>query len=43
MKQDESGHANQAKESGSMELPEELKLGMSQVAKVMTSTSYYFW
>ena len=42
MKQDESGHANQAKESGSMELPEELKLGMSQVAKFMTSTSYYF-
>ena len=42
MKQDESGHADQAKESGSRELPEELKLGMSRVAKVMTSTSYYF-
>ena len=42
MKQDESDHANQAKESGSTELPEELKLGMSRVSKVMTSTSYYF-
>ena len=30
MKQDESGHADQAKESGSRELPEELKLGMSR-------------
>jgi len=41
MKEDEDRHAKQAKESGSQELPDEIKTGMSWVARLMTSTSYY--
>ncbi len=41
MRIDEDTHAEEAKEAGASELPQEVKKGMSLVAKVMTSTSYY--
>ncbi len=41
MRKDEDTHAEEAKEAGASELPQEVKKGMSLVAKVMTSTSYY--
>ena len=41
MREDEDSHAKQAKESGASELPDEVKEGMSWVARLMTSTSYY--
>ena len=41
MREDEDSHAKQAKESGARELPGELKTGMSWIARLMTSTSYY--
>ncbi len=41
MREDEDSHAKQARESGSSELPDEVKIGMSWVARLMTSTSYY--
>ena len=41
MRVDEDIHASQAKEAGASELPEEIKNGMSWVAKIMTSTSYH--
>tara|TARA_Y100000590_G_scaffold73095_2_gene80422 strand:+ start:1171 stop:1803 length:633 start_codon:yes stop_codon:yes gene_type:complete len=41
MREDEDMHAKKAKESGAKELPDEIKEGMSFVAKLMTSTSYY--
>ena len=41
MRDDEDAHARRAKESGASELPNEIKTGMSLVARLMTSTSYY--
>jgi len=41
MREDEDSHAKQAKESGASELPGEVKTGMSWMARLMTSTSYY--
>ena len=41
MRKDEDTHAEEAKEAGASELPQEVKEWMSLVAKVMTSTSYY--
>ena len=41
MRDDEDAHARRAKESGASELPNEIKTGMSWVARLMTSTSYY--
>ena len=41
MRDDEDAHARQAKKSGASELPDEIKTGMSWVARLMTSTSYY--
>jgi ubiquinone biosynthesis monooxygenase Coq7 len=41
MRADEDSHALRAKEAGASELPEEIKAGMSWIAKIMTSTSYY--
>ena len=41
MREDEDVHAKQAKESGASELPDEIKAGMSWIARLMTSTSYY--
>ena len=41
MREDEDSHANQAKESGAIDLPDEIKTGMSWVARLMTSTSYH--
>lgn len=41
MREDEDMHAKKAKDSGAKELPDEIKEGMSLVAKLMTSTSYY--
>ena len=41
MRDDEDAHARWAKKSGASELPDEIKTGMSWVARLMTSTSYY--
>ena len=41
MREDEDSHAKQAKEFGASELPNEVKTGMSWIARLMTSTSYY--
>jgi len=41
MREDEDAHAKQAKESGASELPDEIKTGMSWIARLMTSTSYH--
>lgn len=41
MRDDEDAHARRAKKSGASELPDEIKTGMSWVARLMTSTSYY--
>ncbi len=41
MREDEYNHEKLAKKSGASELPDEVKEGMSWVARLMTSTSYY--
>ena len=41
MREDEDSHAKEAKKSGTSEIPDEVKTGMSLVAGLMTSTSYY--
>ena len=41
MRLDEKKHAQQAKDAGAEELPEEIKEGMSWIARIMTSSSYH--
>jgi ubiquinone biosynthesis monooxygenase Coq7 len=41
MQQDETAHAEQAKELGASDLPEPVKAGMKVASKIMTSTAYY--
>ena len=41
MREDEDSHAKEAKKSGTTEIPDEVKTGMSLIAGLMTSTSYY--
>ena len=41
MRKEEKIHSIEAKKAGAEELPEEIKVGMSLFAKIMTKTSYY--
>ena len=41
MQQDETAHAEEAKELGASDLPEPIKAGMKVASKIMTSTAYY--
>ena len=41
MQQDETAHAEEAKELGAGDLPEPIKAGMKVASKIMTSTAYY--
>ena len=41
MQQDETAHAEEAKDLGASDLPEPIKAGMKVASKIMTSTAYY--
>ena len=41
MQQDETAHAEEAKQLGASDLPEPIKAGMKVASKIMTSTAYY--
>ena len=41
MQQDETQHANDAKQLGGADLPAPVKLGMKLASKIMTTTAYY--
>jgi ubiquinone biosynthesis monooxygenase Coq7 len=41
MQQDESAHAQEARDLGANDLPEPIKAGMKFASKIMTSTAYY--
>lgn len=42
MHEDESHHAQEAKDAGAIELPDIIKKIMQRASKIMTKTSYYF-